>query len=161
MDYSTAKEYADKISSIINRLNEFESNDFVHLNKIIEEETKSEELKSFNDWYQSVPTDLLIRLYGSDEIKDIKEDLKEEYEAVTLRLLKPIDFPFEGVCDKQKLERKGNISEEKYANIQKKYKREVKQYYRLIRSTIRYPKRMGYMLDDNIFDSNIYILNNT
>ena len=82
------------------------------------------------------------------------EDLKEEYEAVTLRLLKPIDFPFEGVCDKQKLERKGNISEEKYANSQKKYKREVKQYYRLIRSTIRYPKRMGYMLDDNILDSN-------
>ena len=39
MDYSTAKEYADKISSIINRLNEFESNDFVHLIKIIEEET--------------------------------------------------------------------------------------------------------------------------
>ena len=86
MDYSTAKEYADKISSIINRLNEFESNDFVHLNKIIEEETKSEELKSFNDWYQSVPTDLLIRLYGSDEIKDIKEDLKEEYSVPFLHL---------------------------------------------------------------------------
>ena len=86
MDYNTAKEYADKISSIINRLNEFESNDFVHLNKIIEEETKSEELKSFNDWYQSVPTDLLIRLYGSDEIKDIREDLKEEYSVPFLHL---------------------------------------------------------------------------
>jgi len=62
--------------------------------------------------------------------------------------LKPVAFPFSGVCSKEHLERKKDISKEKYTDIQKKHLKLVKKYYRLVGSTIKYPNRLGYMLED-------------
>lgn len=79
----------------------------------------------------------------------------KEYEAITIST-KPVDFPFKDICpkDSDHLERKEKISKEKYPGIQKKYKGFIKRYYRLINQTIKYPKRLGYMLDEIIFYTN-------
>lgn len=95
------------------------------------------------------------KLYAQDDfIPQIKfseivfNDIKRHsYEAITLKLL-PVDFPFRGICSKKELLRKKDITEEQYPGIIATHKKQVSRYYRLIKETIRYPKRMGYMLDE-------------
>ena len=74
-------------------------------------------------------------------------ELKQKYEAITLNMEK-VSFPFSGICNKQELETRQDISACKYPEITKKHIRFVKRYYRLVKSTIRYPKRLGYMLGE-------------
>ncbi|MGP1489281.1 MAG: hypothetical protein ACTTIX_08735 [Peptoanaerobacter stomatis] len=103
--------------------------------------------KQFNGC-QEIPHISLTKLCFCD--KFIKE-----YEAITISA-KPVDFPFKDICPKESnhLERMKEISNEKYPYIQKKYKRFIKKYYRIIEQTIKYPKRLGYMLDKIEFYKN-------
>lgn len=72
---------------------------------------------------------------------------KEEYESITLRLPRR-SFPFQGVCPKDKLDVSGpGISSNGDRSIIDNNPKLVKHYYKIIKSTIRYPKRMGYMLE--------------
>lgn len=82
---------------------------------------------------------------GFTEI-DVKND-KNTYESITLQM-EPVDFPFRDVCPKNKeyFKRK-KLSKEKEPQIVKDNKKIVNEYYRLIKETIRYPKRVGFMLD--------------
>lgn len=79
------------------------------------------------------------------------QDKSQTYEAVTLRL-KPVDYPFTDICSKEFLTRKKGL-EDKENEIKLKYKKEVNKYYRLIKQTLKYPNRLGYMLDDIVFDA--------
>lgn len=81
------------------------------------------------------------------------DGIKQKYEAITLKM-KTVEFPFQGVCDKQYLDTKTNINKPKYSENIKQYSRFVRQYYRLVKSTIRYPKRLGYMLEEIKFNNN-------
>lgn len=78
------------------------------------------------------------------------QDKSQIYESVTLRL-KPVDYPFADICNKKSLIRKKEL-EDTVNEIKKKYKKEVDKYYRLIKQTLKYPNRLGYMLDDIAFD---------
>lgn len=80
------------------------------------------------------------------------EHRSHTYESVTLKL-NPVDYPFAGICSKSFLTRKNDL-EDKDDEIKQKYKRYVNSYYRLIKQTIRYPKRLGYMLDEIVLDEN-------
>lgn len=73
------------------------------------------------------------------------------FESITLHL-KPVPFPFASICPKEELETRKDVSKDKYPEIKDNNRRLVNKYYRLIKSTIRYPKRMGYMLDELVFD---------
>lgn len=88
--------------------------------------------------------------------------IKQKYEAITLNM-KEISFPFKGICDKQRLETKRisnkqrqkmkkDIWKPKYSEGIRKYSKFVREYYRLVKSTIRYPKRVGYMLEEIYLD---------
>lgn len=86
---------------------------------------------------------------ASIKITEMKFDGKvyNSYESITLSL-PPVDFPFPNICDKSELITKNDISKESYPDIANKFKKRVRKYYRLIESTIRYPKRLGYMLEN-------------
>jgi len=75
------------------------------------------------------------------------DGINYQYEAITLNM-KVSDFPFKYICDKQFLETKEKISQPKYSEIAKENMRFIRKYYRLVKSTIRYPSRLGYMLDE-------------
>lgn len=70
------------------------------------------------------------------------------YEAVTLRL-EPQKYPFKGVCKKERLETSYDITATgDIKRIIKPCRSKINKYYRLVRATIRYPKRLGFMLKD-------------
>lgn len=75
------------------------------------------------------------------------DGIKQKYESITLNM-QTVNYPFSGICDKQNLETKVDICKPKYSEILKKHSKFVKKYYRLIKSTIRYPRRLGYMLEE-------------
>ena len=75
------------------------------------------------------------------------DGIKQKYESITLNM-QTVNYPFSGICDKQNLETKVDICKPKYSEIVKKHSKFVKKYYRLIKSTIRYPRRLGYMLEE-------------
>lgn len=123
--------------------------------------------KEFLDWQQKA----LEAIYGdlieekNQELQDkaVEENWKltpsikyaeleigrisKRYEAVILNL-PPIDYPFKGVCEKEELGIIRNLDDIKYPGILKKYEHKTKKYYNFVRGTIRYPKRIGYMLDE-------------
>lgn len=68
-----------------------------------------------------------------------------EYEAVTLQCSPKVPYPFDGICPKDKMKTRKDTSVTRYgAEIQKLPI--AKQYYRMVKYTIRHPKRIGYML---------------
>ncbi len=110
---------------------------------VLIEEKQSEFLKNHkeNDF---IPSINLTKLRIGEK--------EETYESITLRL-KPVEYPFDKICDKELLERKPNLENEN-SEIKNKFKKEVNRYYRLIKQTIKYPDRLGYMLNDIVFDEN-------
>lgn len=76
---------------------------------------------------------------------------KQEYEAVTIKV-KEQSYPFNGVCNKDKLTIREDISKPVYTydDLSNKAQKMVKRYYRMIKYSIRYPDRLGYMLDEII-----------
>ncbi|MBE6349817.1 MAG: hypothetical protein E7062_03570 [Spirochaetaceae bacterium] len=80
------------------------------------------------------------------------DGVKHQYESITLKMKKSI-FPFSSICDKQYLETKTNICEPTYSDISKQYSKFINQYYRLVKTTIRYPKRLGFMLNEIIYNT--------
>lgn len=70
---------------------------------------------------------------------------KQEYEAVTIKV-KEQSYPFNGVCNKDKLTIREDISKPVYTydDLSNKAQKMVKRYYRMIKYSIRYPDRLGY-----------------
>ena len=68
-----------------------------------------------------------------------------EYEAITLQCSPNVPYPFEGICPKDEMDTQKDPSATQYgAEIQKLPI--VEQYYRMVKYTIRHPKRIGYIL---------------
>lgn len=155
----------DKIKAFIKKIFDFRN----HIDKLIYSKRRTEYNKTlYSEEYMEWQYKVLKKVYESliekangelflknetihlDFTKIDFENSKDEpmyFESVTLKI-DPIDFPFTNVCKKEELERKEDISEEKYKDIQNAHKGSVRRYYRLIKQTIRYPKRLGYMLED-------------
>lgn len=80
---------------------------------------------------------------------------KYEYESISLRA-PAVSYPFNGICPKKELKTALNLEKDSIAKIDEKtggkiisiFSRPVKRYYALVRATIRYPRRLGYMLDE-------------
>ncbi len=80
------------------------------------------------------------------------EDQTNEYESITLRLPKR-DYPFEGVCPKYELDTSVvEVSKTGDRHIIDEESKKVNRYYNIIKNTIKYPKRMGYMLKQIVID---------
>lgn len=75
------------------------------------------------------------------------EGLQREYESITIRA-KEVSYPFDSICPKNRLEVKEDIAIEKYPQLSKSNKKTAQKYYRLIKYTIKQPRRLGYMLDE-------------
>lgn len=76
-----------------------------------------------------------------------------EYEAITLQCSPNVPYPFSGICPKGKMETQTqkDTSATRYgAEIQKLPI--VDEYYRMVKYTIRNPKRIGYMLGEILID---------
>lgn len=88
-----------------------------------------------------------IVIEGKDEDSN-SITVKEEYECVTIPV-KSVPYPFKGVCDKLKLKTR---SEEDVLKSTWKYEEnrvgDLRKYRNLIYYTIKFPKRLGYMLDE-------------
>jgi hypothetical protein len=155
----------DKVKAFIKRLFDFRR----YVDKIIyakrrEQYNKVLSSREYLDWQNKI----LKTIYG-DLIEKKNRQFKEkypdqknlqisiteleldnhkyQYESVTLKL-NPVSYPFSGVCPKSKLNTYSDISKAGDLDIIQNFNAEVKRYYRLIKSTIRYPKRLGYMLGE-------------
>lgn len=93
---------------------------------------------------------------------EFKDGVKFDYEAITIET-NSVSYPFGGVCPKELLkimpeEDKKSKKKEKKKNIKRvRDNNHIKnEYWRMVRATIRYPKRIGYMMDKMIIDEKGY-----
>lgn len=74
------------------------------------------------------------------------------YEAITIKL-EPVSYPFDNICPKELLSVKNDVEDDKYfSDFYDSFKKECKKYYKMLRDTIRYPDRIGYMLDELVIE---------
>ncbi|MCR4740756.1 MAG: hypothetical protein K5886_10925 [Lachnospiraceae bacterium] len=81
------------------------------------------------------------------------------YESVSIRMPR-VPYPFTGVCPKKELRTSPGLENAKIADLDKainggiitSFKRQIRRYYAMIRATIRYPRRLGYMLGEIVQD---------
>lgn len=109
-----------------------------------------------------------INIVEFESFKDGEEKDTYKYEAITIGKKKTLSYPFEGLFPKKDLTPKTPSSKEelelddydsemlKNNSIPNTLKRSIKKYANLMLTTIRFPKRLGYMLlDINFTDHDI------
>lgn len=80
--------------------------------------------------------------------------ITEEYESISIPV-DPLPYPFKNLCNKNELRTVCfNPDQESQKGIQKSKCSKVQwHYYKMVRDSIRYPKRIGYMLDNICMES--------
>lgn len=163
----------DKILKFISRLFDFRK----YIDKLIYKKKREHYNKVLSDhnflrWQNEIMKiiyDPLIRA-KNEELKKygasigitkiaLENGKKYEYESISLRM-PTVSYPFSGICPKKELKTAANLEKDSIAKIDESingriistFSRSVKQYYAIVRATIRYPRRLGYMLDEIQFD---------
>lgn len=118
--------------------------------------------KEFIEWQYNVMKLIYSELIEEKKKENIAISLSKleienksyEYESVTVQM-KEIPYPFDEICSKNRLQVQKDISKPRYSFEQAISKRNpvFKQYQNLMHYTVRYPKRLGYMLDEILIDS--------
>ena len=116
-----------------------------------------QEYRSENDISEK---DLHITELTFEAGEDEEDGISREYESYTWKM-KEIPYPFDGICDKEYLTFLGKTDFKSYKDYlyrdEKINVREMKminRYASLVKRTIRFPNRIGYMLDEMYFDEN-------
>lgn len=118
--------------------------------------------RKFIDWQYDAMRLIYGDLINEKQQQGIKINLSKleigdkvcEYEAVTIQM-REVSYPFEGICDKSGLRTKADIAKSEYSYDKKLLQRNTvfKKYRKLIQYTVRYPKRLGYMLNEIVIDN--------
>ena len=115
-------------------------------------------LKKIYRPYIDATQDILVQQEWNNDIAKINFSQVEfgdedtwDYESVTIQL-PAVPYPFDDVCPKELLITKKDTNQTKYSDKIKKFK--VWFYYHIVKRTIRYPKRIGYMLGTLELDNN-------
>ena len=162
---STVINYADIVSGIYSLFRK--AFDFRNaIEKIYYKGKRDKYYKSLCDkdliaWQLNVLETIYKPIIDKDNRVDFTElvigKTKKRYESVTFKL-NSVNYPFDNVCPKNDLKVNNDTNDtnnaESLEDFYKKFSRICNRYYSLIRGTIRYPKRIGYMLDELIIREN-------